>query len=70
VLALTFPRERTLTRVGFRALNLFLRARRCGFRVFVHPVAEILDAARAHGLQPVALEKSGPIWHIAVFERA
>jgi magnesium-protoporphyrin O-methyltransferase len=70
VLALTFPRDRALTRTGFRAINLFLRARRCGFRTFVHPVAEILDAARAEGLHPVVLERSGPIWHVAVLERA
>jgi magnesium-protoporphyrin O-methyltransferase len=70
MLALTLPRERALTRIGFRAINLFLRARHCGFRTFVHPVAEILDAARAHGLQLVVLERSGPIWQIAVLERS
>ena len=69
VLALTFPRERALTRIGFRAINLFLRFRHCGFRTFVHPVAEILDAAREQGLRPVAVERSGPIWHVAVLER-
>ena len=70
ILALTFPRERALTRLGFRAINLALAARRCGFRTFIHPVAEILGAARDQGLRPVTLEPSGAIWHVAVFERA
>jgi hypothetical protein len=69
LLALTVPRERLLTRVGFRAINLFLRLRGCGFRTFVHPLSELVDAARAEGLRPLRVSGDGLVWHLAVFER-
>jgi hypothetical protein len=69
LLALTVPRERLFTRVGFRAINLFLRIRGCGFRTFVHPLSELVDAARAEGLRPLPVNGNGLVWHLAVFER-
>jgi magnesium-protoporphyrin O-methyltransferase len=68
-LALTYPRERALTRIGFRGLNLWLRATRCGFRTFVHPVAAIADAAERQGLTLTRRESHGVVWENAVFER-
>lgn len=69
VLALTVPRERPLIRLGFRAINLFLRLRGCGFRTFVHPLSDLAEAACAQGLRPVAVRGDGLIWHLALFER-
>jgi magnesium-protoporphyrin O-methyltransferase len=69
LLALTVPRERPMTRAGVRAINVFLRLRGCGFRTFVHPLEELLRAARAEGLRPATVETSGPIWCVAVLER-
>lgn len=68
-LALTYPRERALTRVGSRAVNLWLRATRCGFRTYVHPFAAMEEAAGREGLELVRRERHGPIWENAVFER-
>ncbi len=68
-LALTYPRERALTRLGFRAINLWLAATHCGFRTFVHPFAAIEMAARREGLTLARRDKQGPIWENAVYER-
>ncbi len=69
-LLLTYPRERALTRAGFRAVNAWLRFRRCGFRTFVHPVAAIAAAAAREGLAPGGRAAEGAIWENAVFRRA
>jgi magnesium-protoporphyrin O-methyltransferase len=69
-LLLTYPRERRLTRAGFRAANAWLRLRRCGFRAFVHPVATIAAAAEREGLALAARHGEGPLWENALFERA
>jgi SAM-dependent methyltransferase len=68
-LALTYPRERALTRLGARLAGLWLRTIRCGFRVYVHPFATIAAAAEREGLALVRREPRGPIWENAVFER-
>jgi magnesium-protoporphyrin O-methyltransferase len=70
LLALSFPRERALTRAGVRAVNLFLRLRGCGFRTFVHPADDLLAAAREQGLRPVAVGDATPVWRLALLERA
>jgi hypothetical protein len=69
-LALTYPRERAVTRIGFRTVNLWLRATRCGFRTYVHPFAVIEAAAAREGLALVRRGTQGLIWENAVFERA
>jgi len=69
LLAITVPRERLLVRAGIRAINLFLRLRGCGFRTFVHPLPVLVAAARSEGLQPVAVERTGLVWQLALFER-
>jgi len=68
-LALTYPRERMPTRIGFRVLNLWLGFRRCGFRAFVHPFAAISTAAEREGLALASREPQGLVWENAVFER-
>ena len=68
-LALTYPRERRLTRIGFRGMNLWLAATRCGFRTFVHPFAVVDAAARREGLTLARRETQGAIWENAVWLR-
>jgi Methyltransferase domain len=67
-LALSFPRNRMLTRVGFRLLNAAMRLRGSSFRAYVHPVESILAPARERGFRP-ALEHRGPVWQTAGLER-
>jgi magnesium-protoporphyrin O-methyltransferase len=66
---LTYPRERSFIRLGVRAVNGFLRLRRCGFRVYVHPVARIDAVAEAHGLQ-LDRRIARALWESAAFVRA
>jgi len=68
-LLLTYPRERALTRAGVRAVNAWLRLRRCGFRTFVHPFAAIAAAAQAEGLAEETRRREGPLWENAAFTR-
>lgn len=69
-LLLTYPRERLLTRLGARAVNLWLRLTGCGFRTFVHPPERIRAAAEREGLALEARTTRGPIWESASFVRA
>ncbi len=68
-LLLTYPRERALTRLGTRAVNLWLRLTGCGFRIYVHPVAAIVEVARREGLGLTRREPEGMVWENAAFER-
>ena len=68
-LLLTYPRERALTRAGIRALNLWLRLTRCGFRTYVHPVARIVAAAECAGLRLDSRAAAGALWENAGFVR-
>jgi SAM-dependent methyltransferase len=68
-LLLTYPRERRLTRFGFRVVNLWLRLTRCGFRTYVHPVTAIAAAAEQAGLRLARRSSQGVFWENAVFER-
>jgi SAM-dependent methyltransferase len=68
-LLLTYPRARRLSRLGFGAINLWLRLTRCGFRTYVHPFATIAAAAEREGLRLDARSAVGPVWENAVFVR-
>jgi SAM-dependent methyltransferase len=67
VLVLTYPQDRVLVRVGLRAVNLFLRIRRCGFRTYAHPVGRILSDE--HGLRVARRERHGLLWESAALAR-
>ena len=69
-LLLTYPRERRLTRLGVRAVNLWLRLTGCGFRTYAHPVAVLVAAAEREGLVLEARAPCGVAWENAVFARA
>src|SRR5919109_2298587 len=68
-LVLSFPPDTALFRAGSAVMNAFLALTRTEFRTFVHPVATILAAARARGLEP-ALDTRTPLWRIVGFESA
>jgi magnesium-protoporphyrin O-methyltransferase len=67
-LVLSFPPDTALFRAGSRVVNAFLALTRTEFRTFVHPMARILAAARARGLEPT-LDTRTPMWRILGFER-
>lgn len=68
-LLLTYPRERSLARIGVRAINLWLRLTGCGFRTYAHPVARIVAAAERGGLSLETREPQGALWENAAFVR-
>jgi 2-polyprenyl-3-methyl-5-hydroxy-6-metoxy-1,4-benzoquinol methylase len=68
-LLLTYPRERALTRLGVRVVNLWLRLTGCGFRTYAHPVELIVGAAEAAGLTLESRAPQGAIWENAAFVR-
>lgn len=67
---IVLPRDAWWTRLGIRVPNLFLRLTRQAFRVYVHPVAAVDAVARERGLAPTLRRNAGPVWHVAVYERA
>ena len=68
-LVLTYPQEHLWMRLGLRAINLWLRLSRCGFRTYVHPIARILGAAESHGLTLERRERQGFLWESALLVR-
>lgn len=67
-LALSHPRGTWAARIAFGAVNLFLRARRRRFRVFVHPPRQLDAAIEAHGFA-LSSQKDGLLFRVAAFER-
>jgi SAM-dependent methyltransferase len=68
-LALSFPRDTLLTRIGGRAINTWFRLRRSDFRFFVHRPPQIVATAQDHGLHLVHQHR-GRLWQIAALERS
>lgn len=66
-IALTYPQERRWIGWGFRAINLWLRVSRCGFRTYHHRFARI--AAAADGMHLETRQRRGLIWESALFVR-
>jgi len=69
VLALTLPQQRRWIGLGFRAANLWLAFRRCGFRAYQHPFARVAAAAEAEGLHLERRIRRGLVWESAAFVR-
>jgi hypothetical protein len=67
LLAMSFPRENWWIRVGWYAVDAWFRLV-YRFESYVHEHSRILGAARQAGFRLVG-ERSGPLWHVAVFER-
>jgi magnesium-protoporphyrin O-methyltransferase len=68
-LAASYPRDRWMTRLGVRFLNLLLRLRRVGFQAYVHSPKEIKDRVEHAGFELTASGKTS-IWLWQVWERS
>jgi hypothetical protein len=69
MLLLTYPRERRVVRAAMAVLNAVMRLSGSTFRVYVHPVARMAAAARAHGLTLVERRRHGVAWESAAYGR-
>ena len=67
-LALVFPREKWWTKLGLALENGLMALRKCDYRAFVHPVADIESVATNAGLV-VRYTDSNLMWQALVFER-
>ena len=65
---MTLPVDRWWTRAGVAAANWFLAMRKNDFRVFVHPVAPLLQACREAGLS-VVRDRTGFVWRTVILAR-
>jgi len=68
-LAVSYPRDRWITRLGIRLINRFLRWKKVGFQAYVHPPQEIKDRVEHAGFEPTASGKT-LIWHWQVWQRS
>lgn len=68
-LALTLPQQRRWIGWGLGAVNLWLRASRCGFRTYQHPFDRVAASAAAEGLVFEARRRRGLLWESASFVR-
>ena len=66
--ALTVPQQRRWIRWGLAAVNAWLGLRRCGFRTYVHPFAQI--EAAAAGMRLERRIRRGLVWESASFVRS
>jgi predicted TPR repeat methyltransferase len=65
---LVYPRSGVAPRVLARLANTFMALRRCDFRVFIHPTADVDRAVRAHGLE-LAYRSATPFWQVFLYRR-
>jgi magnesium-protoporphyrin O-methyltransferase len=67
--AVTIPRESAWIRAGATVMNGWLRLRRIGFRIYIHPLDPMLAVAGRRGFQ-VAERQHGTVWQSFILERA
>jgi magnesium-protoporphyrin O-methyltransferase len=67
-LAIVLPPDGTIARAVVGLANFWERLTRSSFRVYAHPHARVVAAARAAGLEPAGASSLG-IWRMLVFER-
>ena len=70
LLVMSFPKERWWTRAVVRMANAGMALTRREFRIFLHPMAQIVATAEAHGLKPSTNRTSGLVWQITAMRRA
>lgn len=68
MLVFSFPPRNLLARLVNWSANLWMRVRRNEFRSYVHPPEAMIEAARRHGLEPVA-RRRGRLWLAVAFAR-
>jgi hypothetical protein len=67
-LVMSFPKQRWWTRAILWMANAGMALTRRKFRIFVHPMAQILAIAEHHGLR-LAVDRPGLFWQIAALQR-
>ena len=67
--ALTYPRDRRLVRVGRALVNAAMALMGSGFRVYVHPPAAVEAALAESGLVRI-FGRDTPVWRTEVWRRA
>jgi hypothetical protein len=68
LLVMTFPKERWWTRVMVWMANAGMGLTRREFRIFLHPMAQILATGEKHGLR-LSVDRPGVFWEITAMER-
>ena len=68
LLVMSFPKERWWTRVVVWMANAGMSVTRREFRIFLHPMAQILTTAKQHGLR-LAANRPGLFWQVIQLER-
>jgi hypothetical protein len=67
--AITIPREARWVKLGFWAMNAWLRARRIAFRGYVHPHAQILEVATSQGFHATRHDH-GLLWDSFILQHS
>jgi magnesium-protoporphyrin O-methyltransferase len=68
LLVMSFPKERWWTRAMVWMANVGMGLMRREFRIFLHPMAQILATGEKHGLK-LSVDRPGVFWEIAAMER-
>jgi tRNA G37 N-methylase Trm5 len=68
-LVMSFPKERWWTRIVVWMANVGMAMTRRQFRIFLHPVAQIVAVGESHGLKR-SVTRAGRFWEIAMMQRA
>lgn len=65
---LVFPRETWWVRIGLSLVNLYNRARRSAFRVYLHDTPGVLSEIESRGFRQVHSSR-GLVWQVRLFAR-
>jgi 2-polyprenyl-3-methyl-5-hydroxy-6-metoxy-1,4-benzoquinol methylase len=68
LLVMSFPKERWWTRAVVWMANFGMAVTRREFRIFLHPVAQILATTESHGLKR-SVNRPGLFWQISAMRR-
>jgi magnesium-protoporphyrin O-methyltransferase len=69
ILVMSFPKERWWARVVVWMANVGMALTRREFRIFLHPLADIIAAGEKHGLKP-SIDRAGLFWQVLSLRRA
>jgi magnesium-protoporphyrin O-methyltransferase len=67
-LVLTYPRETWYMRLALRVINFFQKLRRDPFRVFLHPISEMMSLLQREGFEQVSMRRL-LVWEMACYQR-
>jgi len=67
-LVMSFPKDRWLARVIVWMANVGMAITRREFRIFLHPISQILGVGKQHGLG-LSVNRPGDFWQITAMQR-